>query len=1197
MKNSAGIIRRAASFVKRHRVELLVSAAIFLLAMSLVTPSYDWRLRREVRRVQREVQKRQKQIEKFAFMAIDSKDEECFEIKNLSEDMVIYKYVGDSLKSWTNRFPISNDDISSPNFSYRLKYLNSNDIYTPPLAFLNYSEQYVNLGSSWYIMSTQFSADRRIKVVTGVLIKTEYATGNILGSVNKRLKLSDGFTTTSITNDVGGVVYGIEGYPLFSVVPSDNTPIINDFGLLRWVSLLLLLVALFLYHGKMHNGRSLIIAISGIVVARVAAMIFSSGHYPGSLLFSPMLYADTRLLNSLGTLLFNNITLSLLIYAIFMARYALLRKVERRGEYLKRIVTITSVVVSVMLVAYIHWAIKSLVINSNIELEPFRLEEMSIYSILCFFSLAMLFLALLFLLQMIVVFTRGKRRFTMLSWRNITTYALVVALYCVLAISAYGLEKETLSNRVRTAKLAMERDLSLELHLRSVDRSIASDPFISVLTPLRGMELIKNRLMERYFYKDIIQKYNIKLTCCAPDNMLNLGIGTPPVGCYSFYQDLLDDYGIPLDASSDFFYLNNYNGRASYLGVFTYVDDSYQVSRLFIEIEGKYSNDPLDIQSFGANKDNGLPKYASFARYSDSRLVSHGGRYVYPVELTEDFEEGYFTYSKDGYLHFVNKLSDEEVTMISRPRRPFFPYLVSFSYFALFFGIFMVFFTKWGRTSKLFSLPKHSLKRKITLLTTATMVVALVSVGVVEILFGLRVQNHNNLRVLESSVNTIQSALAPYCKYAMRYSDAMTPGLFSAMDEISSITNTDINLYDIHGSLVRSTHPEIFEQYIVGKRMNHNAYHAMIHEKALRFVDVEKLVDVKYYSVYAPILNNDGQIVAIVNVPYVSENNNFSDPVSTVATVVNIYLVLLLAALLLGIFLSNSMMRPIAEIKNRLDRLTMTGSGNKHITYKNSRDELGVLVASYNKMVDDLEESTRRLAQNEREQAWKEMARQVAHDIKNSMTPVRLSLQYLIRLKANNVAGWEDKFDAISQSLIDQIDVLAGTADEFSAIARSFGEDLSDVDLLSLLSEQIVLFDNKENISFNYGSEVAEPVVVTHRKQLARVFVNLLTNAVQAIEGCGRPGRIEVSIHPENSGDSQWYRIDFEDDGPGVNDENLGKLFVPNFTTKTSGTGLGLAMCKSVVEQSGGTISYSRSESMGGACFTMRLPAKAVTSA
>ena len=1190
--SAAGKVRyRVFRFLERYASIIVFSIALLLLAGSFARPRYEARLRRQVARVERSLHKREHLAEQFALRAINAADQDWVDFDDMPDDIVLYCYQNDTMKSWTHEFPISNDEVDVYPFTYRLQFMSNRNLYSTPLAYIGVREKYVNLGSAWYVVTTQFSKDRRVKVITGILIKTEYPNSGKAEQLNRKLRLKDGYTTVAISENDTGVVYGIEEEPLFSVVPV-NPPTHGRGNMpMRWIALALMLLAVSPFHYRHHTWRTFWFAVGTLFAVRLLAYIFVSRGFVSGDFFSPVVYADNALFNSLGGFLLNNLVVAMTVYAVFVMRYRIHHRLERMGEPWRGIAIAAAIVATVLLAFYIHYVMRSLILNSSIGMEPYRISELSVYSLLCYLSFASLFLALLFQIYLVVMLIRRDARINLFSWTNIVLFILGFALYSVIASNVYGLQKEFENNRVNTGKLAIERDLSLEMFLREVEPAIQSDPFISVLAAVNGAELIKNRLTERYLYSDIVQKYNITISTCSSNDLIKLGQGTDPVGCFSFYDNMLKDYGVVVAPGSNIYYLRDYNGLASYLGVFTYFDpQSYQVSRLFVELESKYRNDvvvnPLDAVTTRANTAAALPRIYSYARYADDRLVSHGGNYSYPAGPPADIRMGYGMITRDGYLHFVNRISDEDLTVISRPRRPFFPYMVSFSYLAIFYGLFVLAFTNRWRREKLFNLPKHSLKRKITLTTTLTMVVALVAMGAGTVIFVMRLNRENNREAMDSLMNSAQASLSEPCRYAMRYNELNTPEIFEAMEEFTRLTRSDINLYNIHGELIRSTKPELFDQYLVGKRMSNKAYRQIVKKRQLRFVDLETIAGVSFYSIYEPVFNGDGSMVAIANVPYFQRNEDVTNATaSTISAVINIYLILLLAAIVLGAIMSNALTKPLVEIKERIDRLAL--SGNRRIKYRNTKDELGVLINSYNKMVEDLEESSRRLAQSEREQAWKEMARQIAHEIKNPLTPMKLSIQYLMRLKEENVPGWEEKLDSVSKSLLEQIDTLSQTASEFSSFARFYSEDVTRIDLAALIGEQYELFDNRDDITLRFENEVGEAWVDGRRSQLARVLVNLITNAIQAIDNAGKESGTVV-IRLSDASETGW-QVDVEDDGPGVSEEDLAKLFTPNFTTKKTGTGLGLAICRSIIEQSQGTIGYSRSD-LGGARFTIVLP-------
>ena len=324
-----------------------------------------------------------------------------------------------------------------------------------------------------------------------------------------------------------------------------------------------------------------------------------------------------------------------------------------------------------------------------------------------------------------------------------------------------------------------------------------------------------------------------------------------------------------------------------------------------------------------------------------------------------------------------------------------------------------------------------------------------------------------------------------------------------------------------------------------------------------------------------------------MNIPYFVKPSDFRGDLSAViATIINIYLLLLIAAIVGGGMLSKQLSKPLAAISSKMKRMDVSKKA-EHIDYKN-RDELGLLVGAYNKMVDDLEESTQQLAKKEREHAWSEMARQIAHEIKNPLTPMRLSIQHLISMKQRNIAGWENKFEDVANSILEQIEILSNTASEFSSFAKFYFEESIEINLYTLLEEQKILFDTHDNIRISFVHDTDEAMVFARKGQIIRVIVNLLSNAVQAVEANGG-GYVKISLKQERGG----YRVSFEDNGPGVKPDDIGKLFKPNFTTKSSGTGLGLAISQNIIDQSGGEISYCRSE-FGGANFNFLLPMAAL---
>jgi nitrogen fixation/metabolism regulation signal transduction histidine kinase len=297
----------------------------------------------------------------------------------------------------------------------------------------------------------------------------------------------------------------------------------------------------------------------------------------------------------------------------------------------------------------------------------------------------------------------------------------------------------------------------------------------------------------------------------------------------------------------------------------------------------------------------------------------------------------------------------------------------------------------------------------------------------------------------------------------------------------------------------------------------------------------------------------------------------------------NVYILLIIITLFISIILSNQITHPLNIIRH--NRKNFAHSGKLEPIDYNSSNEVGDLIRSYNKMITTLEEKNRKLAQVERESAWRDIARQIAHEIKNPLTPMRLSIQHLIRMKQNNAANWQSHFDEMTNTLLEQIETLSKTASEFSSFAKiGQQESLSVIELNAVIKEQTTLFANYPNITFSVQSKVAPANVKVRPEQINRVFMNILTNAIQAIDK-KENGQINLTLYEQDN----RYHVAVEDNGCGVNKEAQAKLFTPDFTTKSCGNGLGLFICHNIMENCDGSISYSPS-SLGGACFTICLP-------
>jgi two-component system nitrogen regulation sensor histidine kinase NtrY len=338
-----------------------------------------------------------------------------------------------------------------------------------------------------------------------------------------------------------------------------------------------------------------------------------------------------------------------------------------------------------------------------------------------------------------------------------------------------------------------------------------------------------------------------------------------------------------------------------------------------------------------------------------------------------------------------------------------------------------------------------------------------------------------------------------------------------------------------------------------------------------------------YLAAYAPFISADRKITGFLHLPYFEKQNERSREVSgLLSALLNIYVLLFALTLFVTAFISSRITKPLALIQEKLAGIRL-GKRSEPIVYA-GQDEIGLLVQEYNRMVQELADSAEKLARSERESAWREMARQVAHEIKNPLTPMRLSIQHLLRAWNDQSTDRELMLKRVTQTLIEQIDSLSYIATEFSNFAQLPPALPQRMDLVDAVRRTVSLFSESYPDWIRMDVPDKPCIVMADKEQLGRIFSNLLKNAIQAIPD-DRKGAIIVNVTTED----KTVRVDIKDNGEGVAEEIKSKIFVPNFTTKSGGTGLGLAMVKNLIEQAHGEVSFSSREGLG-TTFTVRWP-------
>ncbi|UJP66859.1 sensor histidine kinase [Mongoliitalea daihaiensis] len=398
-----------------------------------------------------------------------------------------------------------------------------------------------------------------------------------------------------------------------------------------------------------------------------------------------------------------------------------------------------------------------------------------------------------------------------------------------------------------------------------------------------------------------------------------------------------------------------------------------------------------------------------------------------------------------------------------------------------------------------------------------------------------------------------------------------------AVNTLSATSNTEINVYGASGTMLYSSQPTIFDKRIISRKINPQAIVEIV-EKANNVALIKEHVGgLNFKSVYAAIRSSDGETIqAIISVPFFESEEELDRLIADVlSNIINIFVLIFIIFLFVSYFVSKQITHPF---KLLTQKLKMTGLEDNEPMYWPSRDEIGLLVNEYNNMLFKLEASKKVLSETEKESAWREMAKQVAHEIKNPLTPMKLTLQHLLRLQADNKLDDPSMLKRPIETLIHQVDTLSDIATSFSTFAKMPLPKNEIVNFKKVISDTIELFKSREKGAIYFADESSMDVVeIKGDDQLVgRIISNLIINGIQAVDGRKKPV-IRLRLYKDHSD----AVLSVEDNGKGIPDSLKDKIFIPNFSTKSEGSGLGLAIAKRGTETIGGKIWFETGEGKG----------------
>lgn len=1040
-------------------------------------------------------------------------------------------------------------------------------------------------------------------------------------------------------------VYGIEKEFHFGIIFPDKKPntVFIIIPLLFWACFIVLLVRLIFLTAEWldHKINRTIACLAGSSALLLLYLVPLVAGLPESVrsteLFSPFFWSAGKILPSVGHLVLLGIVLLSILNMII---HHGLNVLPGKGENLKGIY-MPGVLMLAGFVTFIAAEIlfSDLVVNSAVNFEAYKILDISFMSFAGFISI------LLVLALPVILFIRAYQIMADMSVRTnltvtalaaivlipgclfikeytcwgslyiiilsgsvlflqrrslpllslIVVYALLTGIFSTFMILKFSEMKEDKNLKVMAITLANDNDMVAENMLIDLWPPISADSTLAAMMKKEeysseDLSSIYRYLQTKYF-NGYWENYDLNIVVCRSDSPLEIAAtGSTASNCFAYFNERVKNEGDTITGTG-FWFMHNQAGRAYYFSKLYFNVSPSLTNGLFIElvshIETYLAGYPellLDAshQRFPRLRD------ISYAKYSDSTLVLRSGDFPYDNDIDPGkYKAEYTIVRNNGYKHlYYNRgemtlaVTSNAVTFIDR--------IITFAYLfvviLIFSFVLMLLFLK--HTEDLLKFDTFKRRLQISFAGVLSIVFIIIISGAV--VLSSRQFRNNHLRIIREKLASVSIELEHKLSSEKKLDQGWQAPDYASLNELlvkfSNVFFTDINLYDPSGYLLATSRPEVFAQKLQGSMINPVAYGRLTDEGRDDYIGNEKIGNLEYLSAYMPFYNEDNKLLAYINLPYFAMQNLMTGEISNLlVTLINFTLLLMMVMMWISVFLSERITWPLSMLQQAMASVEY-GKKNEHIEYR-SRDEVGELVRQYNRMIDELEESAGKLARSERELAWREMARQIAHEIKNPLTPMKLNVQQLFRWWTDKTPDFDRKIRNFTDNQIEYIDNLSNIASAFSYFARLPGAEPAEVDVLAQLRTTLEMFGKSDNTVINLDSgNISKAIVMADREHLNGIFSNLLKNALQAIPS-DRKGKIQITL----SATMDKVQVSIKDNGTGIPDELKPRMFTPNFTTKSSGMGLGLSIVKRYVETAGGSV-WFESEPGGGANFIVELP-------
>lgn len=1125
---------------------------------------------------------------------------------------------------------------------------------TPQIPFVcdknSFRNDFMNFGNGWYEIRKINSAN---KLFVGlILIKNDYKNQNKY-LVNNFQKSFNVLADTKInTLHKGYGIFNLKGNYLFSLEflnnqQLDDTQVYLIFliYLLGFIFFISFIRYLYEWCYPVFPGRLLFILSFGldlfllrfiISYFKIPQLIFHSG------LFSPLYYASSVLLPSLGDLLLDVIVLLFIVY--FFYKHFKIKINSGQKSIRFAIAAILFAFICALFYGLVY-LLGSLVLNSTIVLDLNNIFWLSYPSLTIYIIIALLifsfllisakligllikltgkfyfyfiisvisgpiiyllvgrsiekdWLILLFILIYFnVIWFLFKKRNHYFNFYNLVFQLLMFTFLTTYLLHKYNDYKEKEARKIAAMKITTQRDKVAEFMFKEIENQILEDSLLSLYLQkapfdekieLKTSDYIINKYFVGYW-----SKYNFRITICDEKKELSVNPNDYIINCDSYFDGVVKNMG-ETTLSKKLFYLNDGSEEINYLAILPFrIRARNQVNNVnvFIEINSKFVPRGVGYPELLMDRSiENSPDYSgySYGFYINGELVKNVGKYYYSIKLNTygKFNSDFVYFNRNGFNHLYYNVGNGYSLIISKKNPDALVRIAPFSYLFIFFGLCALLFFGVICFPQRIHLFSFNFKARIQMYVISIIVVSFIFIGITSLVYIIALNKSKNLDNLNEKGHSVLVEMEQKLATEPEITSDMSNYLSSLLNKWSFVFFTDINLYDLNGNLIASSRPQIFDEGLISKKINPVAFTQLNFSKKTLLIQNEKIGNYKFLSAYLPFRNNQNKLIAYLDLPYFAKQSELKQQISTfLIAFTNIYIILIAIAVFMAIVIGNHITRPLQLIKNKISGLKL-GKPAEKIDWHHE-DEIGALITEYNRMVEKLAESAELLSKSERESAWREMAKQVAHEIKNPLTPMKLSVQYLQKTWKDKAPDWGERLDHFTKTIIEQIDSLSTIASEFSDFAKMPRSKKTKVNLNDTIIAAINLYSNYQDIKIVFDQE-NQPFqeVFIDRNQLLRVFINLIKNSIQAIHSTANPdGLIEIKVTTSESG----FIVQIYDNGNGIDKEQRSKIFSPSFTTKSGGMGLGLSIVKNIIADAGGEI-WFESNPGEGTWFFVSLP-------